>query len=76
MKKGNCGLGWDGVGTNGEISSAITKVEEGLWAGMGQFSIDSTARRLSLDIFNMHRHGFPANVGCEFIIPHNHGHPL
>ena len=37
-----------GMGRCGEISSAITKVGEVLWAGMGQFSLDSTAEGLLL----------------------------
>ena len=78
-------------GTSGEISSAIMKVGEGLWAVMGQFSLDSTARRPTLNetaqgsltctgmAFLHTGHPFtslPNDVCCEFIIPHNHGHPL
>ena len=42
--------GWDGMvcGTSGEISSAITKIGEVLWAGMVQLSLDSTAEGLLL----------------------------
>ena len=86
-------MGWDGTvwGTSGETTSAITKVGEGLWAGMGLFSLDSTAEGLLLPKLprdlkraqvwlsctrDIHFTSLPKDVGYEFIIPHNHGHPL